>query len=292
MATLRCKGGFQETIPYGVEQYTNARGCHWQCVVQGGSGSGRVFLGKLSPFTTTNSNVDLGCIFHALFVGTACSCYSLGLTTTIIVVVGTHVSLGSLVPPKIQVKGQPMALLYAALFGILLRLLVKMRSMFGKPIPTYSMRFPPLRARGSMGTFLNPIITCTRIYYYVSSWTLQGKLIRWWSNGWSLFGVMMSNFKSTHTNVNRFRKGICIWIWIYRFLHSRVFLQNMKILSSSNLKFGEILMTLSNQHKSCDSVNGILIKAQTWRFILEKWKSMHFSKVEASTIDRVHLTTH
>lgn len=103
------------------------------------------------------------------FCGHGVFLYSLGLTTTIIVVVGTHVSLGSLVPPKIQVKGQPMALLYAALFGILLRLLVKMRSMFGKPIPTYSMRFPPLRARGSMGTFLNPIITCTRIYYYVSS---------------------------------------------------------------------------------------------------------------------------
>ena len=94
------KMGFKKRYLMVFEQYKNARGCHWQCVGQGGSGSSRVFLGKLSPFTTTNSNVDLGCIFQALFVGTVCSCYSLWLTTTIIVVVGTHMGLGSLVPPK------------------------------------------------------------------------------------------------------------------------------------------------------------------------------------------------
>jgi hypothetical protein len=70
VATLRCKDGFQKTIRYGVEQYTNARGLSLtMCRARGNNGLGRVFLGKLSPFTTTSSNVDLGCIFEALFCG-------------------------------------------------------------------------------------------------------------------------------------------------------------------------------------------------------------------------------
>ena len=154
------------------EQYKNARGCHWQCVGQGGSGSSWVFLGKLSPFTTTNSNVDLGCIFQALFVGMVCSCYSLWLTTTIIVVVGTHMGLGSLVPPKVQVKGQPAPLLICGPFWHTTSLVGQNAVNVRKSTPTHCMTFLPLRACRSMCTFLNPSITCIRNTTMFLLWTL------------------------------------------------------------------------------------------------------------------------
>ena len=168
------KDGFQEMIPYGVEQYTNARGCHWQFVRARGSGSGLPRKGKLSPFTTTNSDPDLGCIFLWSPFWWA-SCYSLWLTTIVSHSRGPHLSFGTrLVATKDSSQRTTGGFVVVwSPFRHTTSLIGQNAVNVWKPIPTHSMRFLPLHGRGSMCTILNPLIFTNAKVYYTSLFLLQ-----------------------------------------------------------------------------------------------------------------------